>query len=140
MSASLFLQWRFRIGEAQDHCEYSLSSAALTLDRKFCRIHVRGELIDDCNETCGLLLTAVLVPSLALAAAAKKYQVTGKVLELTDAVVTVEKGDEKWEIARDAQTKVQGDLKVGAKVTIEYRMTATAVEVKAEKAKPAAGK
>ena len=87
-----------------------------------------------------LLLTSVLVPSLALAAAAKKYQVTGKVLELTDAVVTVEKGDEKWEIARDAQTKVQGDLKVGAKVTIEYRMTATAVEVKAEKAKPAAGK
>ena len=87
-----------------------------------------------------LLLTAVLVPSLALAAAAKKYQVTGKVLELADAVVTVEKGDDKWEIARDARTKVQGDLKGGAKVTIEYRMTATAVDVKAEKAKPAAGK
>ena len=82
-----------------------------------------------------LVLTVLLVPGLVAAANAKKYQVTGKVLELTDAVITVEKGDEKWEIARDAQTKVQGDLKVGAKVTIEYRMTAATVEVKADKAK-----
>lgn len=82
-----------------------------------------------------LLLTAVLIPGLALAASAKKYQVTGKVLELTDSVITVEKGTEKWEINRDAQTKVTGDLKVGAKVTIEYRMTAATVEIKADKAK-----
>ena len=82
-----------------------------------------------------LLLAVLLVPGLVLAASAKKYQVTGKVLELTETVITVEKGDEKWEIARDAQTKVQGDLKVGAKVTIEYRMTAAMVEVKADKAK-----
>ena len=82
-----------------------------------------------------LVLTALLAPGLVAAASAKKYQVTGKVLELTETVITVEKGDEKWEIARDAQTKVQGDLKVGGKVTIEYRMTAATVEVKAEKAK-----
>ena len=42
--------------------------------------------------------------------------------------------DVDWEIARDASTKITGDLKVGSKVTIEYRMTATAVDVKAEKA------
>jgi hypothetical protein len=42
----------------------------------------------------------------------------------------VQKGKEKWEIARNAETKVKGDLKVGAKVTIEYRMTATTVEIK----------
>ena len=82
-----------------------------------------------------LLLTALLVPALVLAASAKKYQVTGKVLELTDTMIVVEKGDEKWEINRDAKTKVEGDLKVGAKVTIQYVMTATGVEVKAEKAK-----
>ena len=82
-----------------------------------------------------LLLTVVLVPGWAVAASAKKYQVTGKVLELTDSVITVEKGTEKWEINRDAQTKITGDLKVGAKVTIEYRMTAATVEIKAEKAK-----
>jgi hypothetical protein len=36
-----------------------------------------------------------------------------------------------WEIARDANTRITGDLKVGSKVTIENRMSATAVEVKA---------
>ena len=64
------------------------------------------------------------------AAPAKTYQVTGPVLELTDTLIVVQKGQDRWEIARDASTKVTGDLKVGAKVTIEYRMTATSVEVK----------
>jgi len=68
------------------------------------------------------------------AAAAKTYQVTGPVLEVTDTTVTVQKGKEKWEIERTKDTKVTGDLKVGAKVTIEYRMTATTVEVKGDKA------
>jgi hypothetical protein len=40
--------------------------------------------------------------------------------------------DVAWEIARAADTKVKGDLKVGAKVTIEYRMTATTAEAKEE--------
>ncbi|HXI55568.1 MAG TPA: hypothetical protein VNO55_05890, partial [Polyangia bacterium] len=56
-------------------------------------------------------------------AADKTYQVTGPVLEVTDASVTVQKGKEKWQIARDKDTKVTGELKVGAKVTIQYRMT-----------------
>ena len=60
----------------------------------------------------------------------KKYQVTGKVLELTDDVIVVEKGEEKWEIGREAATKVTGALKVGSKVTIEYRMVAATAEVK----------
>jgi hypothetical protein len=43
----------------------------------------------------------------------------------------VQKDNEKWEIARDAATPIKGgDLKVGAKVTIKYRMTATGIEVK----------
>lgn len=45
----------------------------------------------------------------------------------------VEKGSEKWEVARTADAKVKGDLKVGSKVTIEYTMTATSVTVKADK-------
>jgi hypothetical protein len=64
--------------------------------------------------------------------AAKTYQVTGPVLELTETKIVVQKGDEKWEVARDAETKVTGELKVGAKVTIEYRMVATKASVKAE--------
>ncbi len=64
---------------------------------------------------------------------AKTYQVTGPVLELTDTTIVVQKGDEKWQVARDAGTKVAGDIKVGAKVTIQYRCVATEVEVKGEK-------
>ena len=64
-------------------------------------------------------------------AATKTYQVTGPVLEVSDTMIAVQKGKDRWEIARDASTKVTGDLKVGSKVTIEYRMTATSVDVKA---------
>lgn len=65
----------------------------------------------------------------------KAYQVTGPVLDVKDDSVTVQKGDEKWEIARDKETKITGDLKKGAKVTIHYTMKATAVEVKGEEKK-----
>ena len=76
-----------------------------------------------------LLLSCMLSP-VAFAGAVKTYQVTGPVLSLTDTAVVVQKGDEKWEIARTKNTKVKGKLKVGAKVTIHYRMEAASVEVK----------
>ena len=76
-----------------------------------------------------------------VAPAAMAYQVTGPVLEVTDTKVVVEKGKEKWEIARDKDTKVSGELKKGAKVTVQYRMTATSIEAKEEtKAKDAKAK
>ena len=77
-----------------------------------------------------LFVLSFLLPSMALARSPKKYQVTGKVLEVTQDVIVVQKGDEKWEIGRDAATKVDGKLKVGDKVTIEYTMVAAKVEVK----------
>ncbi len=84
----------------------------------------------------GLALSAEVSPA---APQAKAYQVTGPVVEVTDTSITVKKGEENWQIARDAGTKISGDLKVGAKVTVQYRMVATDVEVKADKAgKPAA--
>jgi hypothetical protein len=81
-----------------------------------------------------VVATMVCAATSVMAAPGKTYQVTGPVLELTDAKIVVEKGKEKWELARTADTKVAGDLKVGAKVTIEYTMTATDVKVKADKA------
>ena len=72
----------------------------------------------------------LLVASFAFAAPPKTYQVTGPVLELKDDMIVVEKGKDRWEIARGADTKVTGDLKVGSKVTIEYRMSADTIEVK----------
>ena len=77
----------------------------------------------------GLLLAGLLASSAAMAAT-KTYQVTGPVLEVNDSMIAVQKGKDRWEIARDASTKITGDLKVGAKVTIEYRMTATTVDAK----------
>ena len=78
-----------------------------------------------------LVLFFGLVLGVALSALAptKAYQVTGPVLEARPDAIVVQKGTEKWEIARDASTKVSGDLKVGAKVTIMYRMTATDITV-----------
>jgi len=80
--------------------------------------------------TLALAAAVALLPVFALAAP-KTYQVTGPVLEVTDTMIVVQKGQDRWELARDASTKVTGELKVGAKVTIEYRMTATTIEVKA---------
>jgi hypothetical protein len=80
------------------------------------------------------LAAGLVLSSSAAAGATKTYQVTGPVLEVTDTMIAVQKGKDRWEIARDAGTKITGDLKVGSKVTIEYRMTATSVEVKTEKA------
>ena len=68
-------------------------------------------------------------------AAPKSYQVTGPVLEIKGDVIVVQKGSEKWEIAKEAATKVSGELKVGARVTIEYQMYAKGIEVKAPPAK-----
>ena len=79
------------------------------------------------------LLSALLlfVQQSSFAATAKTYQVTGPIVELTDKVIVVQKGDERWEIARDENTKVKGALKVGEKVTVHYRMNAASVDTKA---------
>ena len=67
----------------------------------------------------------------AFAADAKTYQVTGPVVSVTNDAITVMKGKEKWEIAKDAATKTSGEVKEGDKVTVMYRMTATSIEAKA---------
>ncbi|HVC11314.1 MAG TPA: hypothetical protein VNE59_06740 [Burkholderiales bacterium] len=76
----------------------------------------------------------IAVAALVATSSAWAYQVTGPVLEVTDTKIVVQKGKEKWELARTPDTKVTGELKVGAKVTVEYSMTAKSVDVKAEKA------
>ena len=93
------------------------------------------------NITLSLIAVASLaLSSVAFAGSAKTYQVTGPVLEMNDSMIVVEKSkgkNERWEIARDSNTKVPSDVKVGDKVTITYTMTATEVEMKPAKgAKP----
>ena len=79
---------------------------------------------------CGAALFAAISLD---AADAKTYQVTGPVLEITPTTITVQKGNDKWEMARTGTTKIKGDLKVGSKVTIYYTMVAAEVEVKEPK-------
>jgi hypothetical protein len=66
------------------------------------------------------------------------YQVTGPVQELTPEKIVVMKGKERFELSRGSAQATGGELKVGAKVTVKYTMTAESIEVKADKAeKPA---
>jgi hypothetical protein len=87
------------------------------------------------TKTLSLLAAASVALSSAVFAADAKsdYQVTGPVLDVTDSVITVQKGKEKWEITRNSSTKTTGEVKKGDKVTVQYGMTATSIEVKADK-------
>ena len=76
---------------------------------------------------------SLALSSAAFAADAKDYQVTGPVLDVTDSMIAVQKGKDRWEIAKDSNTKTSGEVKKGDKVTIHYSMTATNIEVKADK-------
>jgi hypothetical protein len=62
------------------------------------------------------------------AAGSKTYEVTGTILEVTPTLIAVQKDGERWEIDLDPQTKVRGELKVGAKVTITYAMSAAKID------------
>lgn len=86
------------------------------------------------NTAFSLLAAVSLALSSSAFAGAKDYQVTGPVLEVTDTMIAVQKGKDRWEIARDKSTTSTGEMKVGDKVTVHYAMTATSIEGKAEKA------
>jgi hypothetical protein len=81
-------------------------------------------------------LAGILILGLAfvfiIAAGPKTYQVTGTVKALTDTVISVTKSNgEVWELARDANLAVTGgQLAVGSKVTIIYKMVAVSAEIK----------
>jgi hypothetical protein len=80
-----------------------------------------------------------LIVAFAYARAPKSdYQWTGAVVEMDNDHIIVQKGEEKWEFAHDKDTKIAGNLKAGARVTVKYLMKATSIEVKeeAKKAEP----
>ena len=81
-----------------------------------------------------IAVASLALSSVSFAADAKDYQVTGPVLDVSDSMIAVQKGKDRWELKRDSSTKVTGDVKKGDKVTVHYSMTATDIEVKADKA------
>jgi hypothetical protein len=87
-----------------------------------------------------LAAVSLALSSAAFAGSTKDYQVTGPVLDVSDTMIAVEKGKDRWELARDSSTKTSGEVKKGDKVTVHYTMTATDIEVKAGKTDKAAAK
>jgi hypothetical protein len=78
------------------------------------------------------VLSSILVaaPAVRTVAAVNTYQVTGPVMDVSNDKITVQKGKEKWELARDSNTKVTGTIAKGKTVTIRYRMIANDITVK----------
>lgn len=74
-----------------------------------------------------LLALAFLAVALR-AQPAREYQIAGTVVALTERVVTIEKAGEKWEIDRSAGPRIEGDVALGRRVTIRYRMAATSID------------
>jgi hypothetical protein len=79
-----------------------------------------------------LKLAALAAPFLVSVAfaAQEEYQMTGPVLEVTDSKIVLQKENVSREFTRDASTKVTGELKVGGKATVYYKMVAVSIEGK----------
>jgi hypothetical protein len=69
--------------------------------------------------------------SLQAADDVRTYQITGLVLEVTPTWITIVSGEQRWQIARTKDTDISGEVKVGARVTVAYRMVAASIQVKA---------
>jgi hypothetical protein len=81
-----------------------------------------------------IVVLATLTLSLGVFAAVRNYQFTGTVKSVEGDTFTVEKSaTETWSFSTDASTK--GRPKVGDKVTVHYKMIATAIEAKPASAK-----
>ncbi len=85
------------------------------------------------------LASAVVTWGISTAVAEPKtYQITGPVLAIDDASITIRAKKEKWQFARDASSAPAQPFKVGDTVTLTYSMTTTKIERKEKPAKPEA--
>lgn len=75
---------------------------------------------------------AIIIPAAAgSASAVDSYQVTGQVAEVSATKIVVMKDKERFEIERDASSKLIGaEPKIGSKVMVKYAMTAKGIENK----------
>ena len=89
-----------------------------------------------------IAVVSVGLSGAAFGAGVSDYQVTGPVTEVDSSKIVLEKGakKERFEIARDSNTKADTEPKVGDKVTVHYTMTATTIEAKAAKVEKGAKK
>ncbi|MBN1474133.1 MAG: hypothetical protein JW914_05930 [Syntrophaceae bacterium] len=86
------------------------------------------------KKTLLLICVIFLMAAVAYAAQDGVRKATGELVNITAESVVIKRGKGEMVIARDASTNVAGNLKVGEKVTVEYKMIATNVAVKDTKA------
>ncbi len=72
------------------------------------------------KKTAFILLTVASLVAAAFAADAKIYLAKGKVLSSRPDVLRVSTAVQNMDIMRDKNTKVNGDVKKGAKVSVTY--------------------
>ena len=85
-----------------------------------------------------MIAGSVAFSAAVFAGSPSSYQVTGPITAVDDSMITVMKGKEKFEVARDSSTKVTGgEPKAGDKVTVLYRMTAASIDNKPAAKTPA---
>ncbi len=65
--------------------------------------------------------------------ATRPIRITGQVVDLREDTIVVQKGKEKWEIARHPAAQIKGDIKKGSRVTVDFRAIAANIEVRDEK-------
>jgi hypothetical protein len=82
-----------------------------------------------------LVFAFMIIAVTASAAGSKTYMLSGTVTDVKGDVFTVQKDNAKYEMTRDAAAKVNGEIKVGSKVSVAYKMTATTIVVTAESKK-----
>jgi hypothetical protein len=66
------------------------------------------------------IVAALSCNSAALAATPGTTEITGKILAITPAAITVQSGTDVWVIQRVPTTKITGEATVGATVTVSY--------------------
>jgi uncharacterized protein YxeA len=71
-----------------------------------------------------------LITAVAYAAQDGIRKATGELVKITAESVVIKRGKGEMVITRDAATNIAQNLKVGEKVTVEYKMIATSVAVK----------
>jgi hypothetical protein len=80
-----------------------------------------------------LVCMFIFVATIASAAGSKTYMISGTITDVKGDVFTIQKDNVKYEMIRDAEAKVNGDLKIGSKATVVYKMTATTIAVSEDK-------
>src|SRR4051795_3793879 len=74
--------------------------------------------------------------SAASAAGTKEYRITGPIVAIDDASITIAAKKEKWQFSRDPSSAASEHVKIGDVVTVTYWMTSAKVEIKDNKSSP----